>query len=296
MPTEGVMLLVAYRDKMSAAIKEEGADNLYFVLDSACEAELPDKIWELDDNFNPQCESLFRGTPAEDLFAQAPYLIKLEPDSTLYEWLLNKSCLEPLGFFAFCTEDIAAYFVHLQRVLEFILPNKHWIHIRYYNPTLLRLLSRTLACYQFNQLIGPASRLIGADLMTNELFDLAKEGDNADIYETRTSLIISRQQFSILINQALAYALTQSIQNNLLDELDGLNEGKSSKTIKLFNKLKRAATTIDAQSLIEFGYINSLVDFLTPISAEGTILSQAILNYWEKVSTKDRGVLLNSVA
>ncbi|MBU2712847.1 DUF4123 domain-containing protein [Zooshikella harenae] len=287
------MLLVAYREKMSAAIEEEGADNLYFVLDSACEPELPDKIWELDDNFNPQCESLFRGTTAEDLFAQAPYLIKLEPDSTLYEWLLNKSCQEPLGFFAFCSENIAAYFVHLQRVLEFILPNKHWVHIRYYNPTLLRLLSRTLACYQLNQLIGPATRLIGADLITNELFDLSKDGHNADIYETRTSLVISRQQFSMLISQALAYALTQSIQNNFKNEL---GEGMTSKTIVLFNKLKKASSTVDSDSLIELGYINSLVEFLTPISAESTILSQAILNYWEKVRITGNGILLNSVA
>ncbi|WP_163830772.1 DUF4123 domain-containing protein [Spartinivicinus ruber] len=205
------MLLDEYRQQIKVALEKHNHAGLYFIIDSASLPELPERIWELEDN--PQCDSLFRGTPEEELCDVAPYLIKVNIGSPLFEWLLQQSMDLPVGIFIISHCEHAQLYSHFKAALEINLPNQHWAHFKLYDPRVISGLNLVCNKQTFASLLGPASICIYVDLCSRAVCQI--ENEQASCYHfvnKKLTFTLTERQLERLVELSMPFAVVDYLK------------------------------------------------------------------------------------
>lgn len=112
---------------------EEGA-SVFAILDGASVPDLLEKLHQ----HRPEFECLYRGELKPDLAHAAPYLVRLEPDAELTEWILGQGWGNHWGVFVIAPADLPALRRHFRRLLIVHDGEGKPLYFRYYDPRVLR--------------------------------------------------------------------------------------------------------------------------------------------------------------
>jgi hypothetical protein len=134
-------------------------ERLFAVLDAAREPRIPANLKA----FGVEFVSLYRGEPEEALAEVAPYLVKVDGNTHLMEWLLS-GWGQSWGIFANSSAEIEDVRRHLRRFLIVQDPNGKDLYFRFYDPRVLRVYLPTCTVFETKQFLGP----INAYLMESE--------------------------------------------------------------------------------------------------------------------------------
>ena len=142
--------LVAVQSTAVAALRKLAIDGqLYAILDACDEPRVPLKVRELGEN---AC-SLYRGSSADDLYAIAPYLARV--DSALLEWICANLWTAPWGIFASTAAPLAVLRSHFRKFLIVDAPNDESWYFRFYDPRVLARFLPTCDAAQLADFFGP---------------------------------------------------------------------------------------------------------------------------------------------
>jgi len=108
---------------------------VYAVIDGASAPGLQSRI------YNDECEyrCLFTGNLVPDLMEAAPYVVKLERESSFTDWILNDGWGEHWGIFAVSKMDIREIRQHLRSFLRVESPEGNNLVFRFYDPRVFRV-------------------------------------------------------------------------------------------------------------------------------------------------------------
>jgi hypothetical protein len=124
--------------------------NLYVVVDSCNLPLMPKKVLELGEQ---RAISLFRGSPEEDLWDVAPYLVKL--DKVLFEWLCAHSLHIGWGILIASKSDLNTLRHHLRHFLRVQEPEGQVWNFRFYDPRVLKLFLSACSHNELGIFFGP---------------------------------------------------------------------------------------------------------------------------------------------
>lgn len=113
------------------------AGRLYALVDACDQPAVPVRCREADPG---AARSLYRGRAEEELWAIAPYLFRVDPDTLA--WIRSALWNEPWGIFVLSGVGFEALYRHFRRFLIVESPTGESWYFRYYDP---RVLSRYLA-------------------------------------------------------------------------------------------------------------------------------------------------------
>ncbi len=108
--------------------------NVFVVLDGASVPELPQKLYRL----KVESECLYRGDLKPDLAEVAPYLVRLEANSEVADWVLREGWGNHWGIFALSGEDLRSMRQHFRRFLMVYDEGGNPMYFRFYDPRVLR--------------------------------------------------------------------------------------------------------------------------------------------------------------
>lgn len=108
---------------------------LYAVLDGARSKRIHPLLMES----GAECACLFRGELSPRLLAAAPWLVRLDPDSALFNTLLTEGWGESWGVFLAATAPLEAMRRHLRGFLRVKDEDGRKLLFRWYDPRVLRL-------------------------------------------------------------------------------------------------------------------------------------------------------------
>ncbi|NOQ79665.1 MAG: DUF4123 domain-containing protein [Gammaproteobacteria bacterium] len=136
----------ALRDQLFSDLKTQ----VYAVLDGA---SIPNLLSELEaSKARNQC--LLRGELDPALAKAAPYLVHLQADSALTEWLL-KGWGNHWGIFVITQADFIDLRKHFRAILMVYDPDGKPLYFRYYDPRVLRVYLTTCNAQETQQVFGP---------------------------------------------------------------------------------------------------------------------------------------------
>lgn len=266
------MLLDEYRQQIEVALEKHSHAGLYFIIDSACLPELPERIWELEDN--PQCDSLFRGTPEEGLCDVAPYLIEVSIHSRLFEWLLQRSIDIPLGIFIVSHCEYIQLYSHFKAALEINLPNQHWAHFRLYDPRVIAGLNSVCNKRAFASLLGPTCSCIYVDLFTRQICQIENEQvGHYHFASKKLAFTLTEQQLEHLVDLSMPFAVVDYLK---LYHAEKITSDVYAELLVLAKQnLKQAdiSMTVDVEKQRVVGNLCSL---LSPVIQEHSIIESAL--------------------
>ncbi|MBI1898150.1 MAG: DUF4123 domain-containing protein [Acidobacteria bacterium] len=124
--------------------------SLYAILDACDAPSVPGKVRELGED---RAMSLYQGTAAEEQWAIAPYLARVDAD--LLAWIKARLWPEPWGIFAVSRYDLAALSRHFRRFLLVQAPNGEPWYFRYYDPRVLATFLPVCSAAEIRFLFGP---------------------------------------------------------------------------------------------------------------------------------------------
>jgi Domain of unknown function (DUF4123) len=102
--------------------------------------------------------SLYRGEQAEDLCEVAPYLVHLEPETALTQWLINLGWGDHWGIFLGSAAAMPELRRHLRRFLMVYDAQGKPLYFRYYDPRVLRVYLPTCNGAELQIFFGPVLR------------------------------------------------------------------------------------------------------------------------------------------
>ncbi len=137
--------------------------NVFAVLDGASIPNLQTSLHI----FHPEYACLYRGELNPDIAQVAPYLVRLEPDSQLTDWVAVDGWGKHWGVFVRSTGDLAAVRRHLRGLLLVHDPDGRPLKFRFYDPRVLRVFLPTCNVEQLTALFGP----VDSFLLENESAD-----------------------------------------------------------------------------------------------------------------------------
>lgn len=143
----------------------------YAIVDSARAEEMPAKLFEIEDD--PLCRSLFFDTPQEELVDVAPILVKLEPGSDFFLWLLEEQRENSWGVFLTSSSTFDDVFLHLKGLMRAESAEGERFFFRFYDPRVLRAFLPSCDTEELKQMFG----CIDAYLLIND-----------DVNEVKTKL------------------------------------------------------------------------------------------------------------
>jgi hypothetical protein len=163
------------------------AANTFAVLDGASVPGLLDKL----DQWKPEFVCLYRGELKDDLAAVAPYLVRLEPESEMTEWILSKGWGNHWGIFAIAEADLQAMRQHFRKLLTVYDEKGKPLLFRYYDPRVLRVYLPTCNGNELETVLGPvASYLVESESSDTLLrFRLAGGRLNREGFELKQAQI-----------------------------------------------------------------------------------------------------------
>jgi hypothetical protein len=127
---------------------------LYAILDAARDPRIYQGLVDSDCAY--QC--LYRGDLADELREVAPYLVHLQPQAPLTEWLLNLGWGDSWGIFLASAADMRDLRRHFRRFLMVYSEDGKPLYFRYYDPRVLRLYLPTCNAAEVLILFGPVAR------------------------------------------------------------------------------------------------------------------------------------------
>jgi len=137
---------------------------LYAVLDSTDRPKVPQKALELGE----RAASLFRGSPDENNWAVAPYLV--EVDSAVLDWIVEHLWQEPWGVFIMSKADMELLRNHLRRFLMVELPDGERWFFRFYDPRILKAYLPSCNRWELERFFGPVRAFTLLDQETSALW------------------------------------------------------------------------------------------------------------------------------
>jgi hypothetical protein len=131
----------------------------YAILDgAACEDLLP----KLEEH-RPDYGCLYAGDLNDDLKEVAPYLIRLEANSTFTIWLLNHIGQSPWGIFCKAPSTVLELRKHFRKFLIVKGPEGNDLYFRFYDPRVLSVFLPTCEADQVQELFGPINAYVTAN-------------------------------------------------------------------------------------------------------------------------------------
>lgn len=140
---------------IAAEIFVESA-NTFAVLDGASVPGLLDKL----DQWKPEFVCLYRGDLKDDLAAVAPYLVRLEPETEMTEWILTKGWGNHWGIFAIAEADLNAMRQHFRKLLTVYDEKGKPLLFRFYDPRVLRVYLPTCNAKEVEAFFGPVGSYV----------------------------------------------------------------------------------------------------------------------------------------
>ena len=122
---------------------------------------------------------LLRGTLAPDMKQVAPYLVRLEPESELAQWVVGAGWGHHWGTFVTSRQGFRKLRNHLRQLTLIHRRDGTPLYFRYYDPRVLRVFLPTCSPAQLKQMFGP----VDAFLAENEA------GDAMSIYRLNGEML-----------------------------------------------------------------------------------------------------------
>ena len=129
---------------------------VYAILDGARDEVIYQKL--VNSDIENMC--LFRGEKAIELATVAPYLISLEREDSLTQWLLNNGWGKSWGIFAQSSAPMKDLHRHFRRFLMVYDPEGKPLYFRYYDPRVLRVYLPTCNADELRTVFGPVSAYV----------------------------------------------------------------------------------------------------------------------------------------
>lgn len=108
---------------------------LYYLLDGAADEQFPEQLEQL--NEGQAISSLYNGTAREALKDVAPYLIMLNSQSALFDFLLDEGADKDWGIYLLSEQPFYELVEHFQENLSALLFSGETAYFRYYDPRVL---------------------------------------------------------------------------------------------------------------------------------------------------------------
>lgn len=124
---------------------------LYAIVDACGAPAVPPKMQELGET---ETLSLFKGTPKEDYWAVAPYLLRVSIGTLC--WLQENLWNDPWGIFLFSKASFEELHQHFRALLVVQKPDGQYWLFRYYDPRVLETFLGTCASEETERILGPA--------------------------------------------------------------------------------------------------------------------------------------------
>jgi hypothetical protein len=121
-------------EKISQTLFTQSRFHVYAVLDGA---SIPDLLMKLY-NEKPDYFCLYRGELEPDMEEIAPYMIRLEPDTSFTNWLLKEGWGQHWGIFAFSKRSPRTIRKHFRSFMIVHDGDGKPFYFRYYDPRVLR--------------------------------------------------------------------------------------------------------------------------------------------------------------
>src|SRR2546423_6431987 len=139
--------------------------NVFAVLDGASGPNLPAGLQQL--RAEPAC--LYRGELEPELAAVAPYLVQLEPETRLTEYVLTQGWGNHWGIFARSRADLRTLRRHFRTFLTVYDPDGKPMLFRFYDPRVLRLYLPTCNAQELAVVFGPVETYLLEDVDPDNL-------------------------------------------------------------------------------------------------------------------------------
>jgi len=133
--------------------------NAYAVLDGASVPDLRMRLYENE----PEHECLYRGELAPDMAEVAPYLVRLEPGSEFFYWVIEQGWGKHWGVFAVSDVDTRQLHRHFRRFLTVYDPDGKPLLFRYYDPRVLRVYLPSCDAEELATIFGPIKNYLLED-------------------------------------------------------------------------------------------------------------------------------------
>jgi len=143
-------------------LAEEGAE-LWALLDGA---SIPNLLERLHAESKLEVACLFRGALEPDMRQVAPYLVKLDPEGELADWVAS-GWAQHWGSFVVSRGGLIKLREHLRALTLVHRSDGTPLYFRYYDPRVLRVFLPTCSPAQLRQMFGP----VDAFLCENEAGD-----------------------------------------------------------------------------------------------------------------------------
>ena len=150
-----------FRGSLGQEAEAHGPDadqesKVYAVLDGA---SIPDLIEHLQPHTG-QYECLYRGELKPDLAAAAPYLVGLEENSDLTEWILQQGWGRHWAIFAVCPAPMPLVRRHFRAFLLVHSSEGKPLYFRYYDPRVMRTYLPTCNKEELAAIFGPVQAYV----------------------------------------------------------------------------------------------------------------------------------------
>ncbi len=129
---------------------------VFAVLDGASVPGLRQKFHQV----RPEFECLYRGELEPDMAEVAPYLVRLERNSELTEWVLTQGWGKHWGIFAGTQADLHTMRQHFRRFLVVHDESGNPLYFRFYDPRVLRTYLPTCNASELASVFGPVESYV----------------------------------------------------------------------------------------------------------------------------------------
>ncbi len=170
------------------------AGYLYAILDACDAPSVLAKVQELGE----RATSLFQGTPQEEYWAHAPYLVIA--DAALLDWIRASLSADPWGIFILANVGMAELRAHFQHFLTVQLPDgEHWF-FRYYDPRVFSVYLPSSNSEELRQFFGPVR---GFALPQDDGVQLLQPAAAGESMLARVPWPIRAEQYELLARASL---------------------------------------------------------------------------------------------
>ncbi len=134
-------------------------NSVYAVLDGASVPDLQTVLFEHE----PEFECLYRGELEPDIAEVAPYLVHLEPEAEITQWVLERGWGQHWGVYAIGEAPLDAVRRHFRKYLVVHDNAGRPMLFRYYDPRVLRVYLPTCTPEELETVFGPIQSFLCED-------------------------------------------------------------------------------------------------------------------------------------
>jgi hypothetical protein len=151
---------------------------LYAVLDTARDIRILALL--LHHKITDECQSLYEGEQGAKLAQVAPYLVRLQKDSTLLEALVKEGWGKSWGIYLTSPSTLPEIRHHLRHFLQVKLPSGEQVYFRFYDPRVMRVFLPTCTPEDATQFFGPIQNYLVEDENPKKLFRFVNTGKGSE--------------------------------------------------------------------------------------------------------------------